>query len=104
MRNELPLNVGGECVFESIVAKIFEAAGYSVNQSVKLQHRSGDIDIVAEKDNKRYCVEVKYLQLYERAVERIYLTGKTFGMTPAVVVESKIDERKRSYYLEKYPD
>lgn len=98
------MNVGSECVFENIVAKIFEAAGYSVNQNVKLQHQSGDIDIAAEKDNKHYCVEVKYLQLHERAVERISFIGKTLEMKPVVVVGSKIDERKRSYYVEKYPD
>lgn len=98
------MNVGSECVFENIIAKIFEAAGYSVNQNVKLQRQSGDIDIVAEKDNKCYCVEVKYLQLHERAVERIYLIGKTVKMKPVAVVGSKIDERKRSYYAEKYPD
>lgn len=98
------MNVGSECVFENIIAKIFEAAEYSVKLNIKLQNQFGDIDIVAEKDNKRYCVEVKYLQLHERAVERIYLIGKTFRMKPVIVVGSKIDERKRSYYVEKYPD
>lgn len=98
------MNVKSESVFENVIAKIFEAAGYSVNQNFKLPHQSEYIDIVAEKDNKRYCVEVKYLQLHERAMDRICLIGKAVKMKPVAVVGNKINERIRSYYAEKYPD
>ena len=98
------MNTGSECVFENVVSKIFENAGYSVNQDGQLQHQLGYADIIAEKENRRYCIEVKYLQLRERAVDRICLMGKTHGMTPVAVVGSKIDDIRRNHYLEKYPD
>ena len=98
------MNTGSECVFENVVSKIFENAGYSVNQDGQLQHRLEYADIIAEKENKRYCIEVKYLQLRERAVDRICSMGKTHGMTPVAVVGSKIDDIRRNHYLEKYPD
>lgn len=104
IRDEVALNMGSEYAFENIVAKIFEAAGYSIKRDVQLQHRSRDVDIIAEKDNKSFCVEVKYLWIYEGAVEQVCLAGKTLEMMPVIVVGSKIDEKKRSYYLEKYPD
>lgn len=98
------MNTGSECVFENVVSKIFENAGYSVNQDGQLQHQLEYADIIAEKENRRYCIEVKYLQLRERAVDRICSMGKTHGMTPVAVVGSKIDDIRRNHYLEKYPD
>ena len=98
------MNTGSECVFENVVSKIFENAGYSVNQDGQLQHQLEYADIIAEKENRRYCIEVKYLQLRERAVDRICSIGKTHGMTPVAVVGSKIDDIRRNHYLEKYPD
>lgn len=100
----MSLNAGSECVFENVVSKIFENAGYSVNQDGQLQHQLEYADIIAEKENRRYCIEVKYLQLRERAVDRICSIGKTHGMTPVAVVGSKIDDIRRNHYLEKYPD
>jgi predicted RecB family endonuclease len=100
----MSLNTGSECVFENVVSKIFENAGYSVNQDGQLQHQLEYADIIAEKENRRYCIEVKYLQLRERAVDRICSMGKTHGMTPVAVVGSKIDDIRRNHYLEKYPD
>lgn len=98
------MNTGSECVFENVVSKIFENAGYSVNQDGQLQHQLEYADIIAEKENRRYCIEVKYLQLRERAVDRICSMGKTHGMTPVAVIGSKIDDIRRNHYLEKYPD
>ena len=56
------MNTGSECVFENVVSKIFENAGYSVNQDGQLQHQLEYADIIAEKENRRYCIEVKYFQ------------------------------------------
>lgn len=91
-------------MFENIIAKIFCEAGYAIKQDVQLEQRSGDIDIVAEKDGNSYCIEVKYSQLIEKAVERIYTIGQSCGMTPILVTAFKIDEKKRSQYQEEYPD
>lgn len=96
------MNVRNEILFENIVARIFEEAEYIVRQNVKLKERTGDIDIIAEKNNKSYCVEVKYSQLLERAVKQIYLIGTACEMIPVIVVGRKIDESKRSYFEEKF--
>lgn len=91
-------------MFENIIAKIFSEAGYAIQQDVQLEKRSGDIDIVAEKEGNSYCIEVKYSQLIEKAVERIYTIGQSCGMTPILVTAFQIDEKKRSHYQEEYPD
>ena len=54
------MNVIDGYMFEKYVAKIFEEAGYSVELEKRLEDRSGDIDIIAEKEAKRYCIEVKF--------------------------------------------
>lgn len=41
-------------MFENIIAKIFSEAGYAIQQDVQLEKRSGDIDIVAEKEGNSY--------------------------------------------------
>ena len=51
------MNVIDGYMFEKYVAKIFEEAGYSVELEKRLEDRSGDIDIIAEKEAKRYCIE-----------------------------------------------
>ena len=81
-------------MFENIIAKIFSEAGYAIQQDVQLEKRSGNIDIVAEKEGKRYCIEVKYSQLIEKAAEQINTIGKSCGMTPILVTAFKIDEKK----------
>lgn len=91
-------------MFDNIIAKIFSEAGYAIQQDVQLEKRSGDIDIVAEKEGNSYCIEVKYSQLIEKAVERIYTIGQSCGMTPILVTAFQIDEKKRSHYQEEYPD
>ena len=65
------MNVKDGYTFEKYVAKIFEEAGYSVELEKRLEDRSGDIDIIAEKEAKRYCIEVKFSRIIDKAVERI---------------------------------
>ena len=65
------MNVIDGYMFEKYVAKIFEEAGYSVELEKRLEDRSGDIDIIAEKEAKRYCIEVKFSRIIDKAVERI---------------------------------
>lgn len=57
-------------MFENIIAKIFCKAGYAIKQDVQLEQRSGDIDIVDEKEGNSYCIKVKYSQLIEKAAGR----------------------------------
>ena len=65
-------------MFEKYVAKIFEEAGYSVELEKRLEDRSGDIDIIAEKEAKRYCIEVKFSRIIDKAVERICTIAEAY--------------------------
>lgn len=54
------MNVKDGYTFEKYVARIFDEAGYSVELEKRLEDSSSDIDITAEKDAIRYCIEVKF--------------------------------------------
>ena len=56
--------------FENSVAKIFIEAGYTVKQGVQLENQIGDIDIIAEKDKRKFCVEVTYSRITEKAIQQ----------------------------------
>ena len=90
-------------MFEDCVAKIFNEAGYSVTQNVKLGKKD-EIDIVVQKESKRICVEVKYAQITEIAVKRISIIAESNEMIPAVVTATYVEEKKREYYQKKFPN
>ena len=97
------MNVNDGYMFEKYVAKIFEEAGYSVELEKRLEGRLGDIDIIAEKGTKRYCIEVKFSQVIERAVERICTVAETYNMIPVIVSAYVIDDKRKNLYQKKYP-
>ena len=61
------MDIKNSYAFENLVAKIFSESGYTVKQGVQLENKTGDIDIIAEIDNRKYCVEVKYSRKIGRA-------------------------------------
>lgn len=88
------MNVGSECVFESIVAKIFEAAGYSVNQSVKLQRQQEGITI-AKREGKYRGSQKKYVGRY--LFEEFYKQWKKGDITQKYMCE-KLNISRRTLY------
>lgn len=76
----MPDTVGNEISnyrkFEECIAKIFSEAEYSTVLNMVLPNNTGEIDIVAEKDGRKYCVEVKYAQATERAMNQISVKAK----------------------------
>ncbi len=90
--------------FEECIAKIFSEAEYSTASNVVLERNKGDIDIVAEKDGRKYCVEVKYAQVTERAIHQIYVKAESYGMLPVLVTAQSIEEKRREEYQNKYSD
>ena len=78
--------------FELCIAKIFEQAEYSVERDVQLDAGKGDIDIVAQKDEKTYAVEVKYAQVTEKVIGRVCYNAKILGMIPVLVTAFKVEE------------
>ena len=98
------MNIKDGYLFEEFVAKLFKEAGYSVEQEKKLEARLGDIDIIAEKDTKKYCVEVKFSQVIEKAIERISAIAETYKMIPILVSAYIVEEKRREYYQKRYPE
>ena len=86
--------------FENYIAKIFKEAGFSITQNVPVSEikNSGDIDIVAVKDEKEYCVEVKYRIVERHSVERICEIAKEKEMIPVLVTAYILEEKRREYY------
>ena len=88
--------------FENSVAKIFIEAGYTVKQGVQLENKIGDIDIIAEKDKRKFCVEVKYSRITEKAIQQICDTAESNEMIPLLVTAYTIEEKRKEYYQKSY--
>lgn len=97
------MNINNCYVFEDIVAKIFRKSGYATNQNVQLEDKKGDIDIIVEKDNRKFCVEVKYSRITEKAIQQIYSMAESNGMEPLLVTAYEIEEKRKEYYQKGYP-
>ena len=91
------MNINNCYVFEDIVAKIFRESGYATNQNVQLEDKKGDIDIIVEKDNRKFCVEVKYSRITEKAIQQIYSMAESNGMEPLLVTAYEIEEKRKEY-------
>jgi Holliday junction resolvase-like predicted endonuclease len=98
------MDIKNSYAFENLVAKIFSESGYTVKQGVQLENKTGDIDIIAEIDKRKYCVEVKYSRITERAMQRICDTAESNKMIPLLVTAYDIDEKRKEYYQKQYPD
>lgn len=97
------MNINNCYVFEDIVAKIFRESGYATNQNVQLEDKKGDIDIIVEKDNRKFFVEVKYSRITEKAIQQIYSMAESNGMEPLLVTAYEIEEKRKEYYQKGYP-
>lgn len=98
------MDINNSYLFENCVLKIFKEAEYSVKQNVIVNNYRGDIDIVAEKNGVKYCVEVKYSPLSDKAATRIVDIAEECKMNPILVVSKYINSDKRGYFQEKYSD
>lgn len=98
------MDVHNYYAFENCVANIFNAAEYSVAKDVRLEQKEVYIDIVAEKDSKKFGIEVKYSQIREETIMRICMVVGMCNMVPVVVTSYPIEEKRRNYYQEKYPE
>lgn len=93
------------CRFENCIAKIFEEAEYSITRNVRIKNNPGyEIDIVAEKNKNKFCVEVKYSRVTDMAVKRIYKVSELSNMQPILVTAFNIKEKRKMYFQEMYPN
>lgn len=90
--------------FENCIAKIFEEAAYSITRNVRVKNTRYEIDFVAEKNKNKFCVEVKYSQVTDMAVKRIYKVSELSNMQPILVTAFNVKERQKIYFQEMYPN
>ena len=98
------MNINNYVLFENCVAQIFREAEYSIQQNMTINNRRDEIDILAEKNGEKYCIEVKYALVNDCAAERITQIAQNNKMLPILVIAEYIKKRKREYYHEKYPE
>lgn len=90
--------------FEECVAKILSEAGYSTLLNVVSEKNRGEIDIVAEKNGNKYCIEVKFTHISENTILQTLANANTNSMLPVLVTSQIIEEKKRKEYQNKYSD
>ena len=98
------MDIKNSYAFENSVAKIFIEAGYTVEQRVQLENKMSDIDIIAENDESKYCVELKYSRINDRSVKQVCFLAESIKMVPVLVTAYYIEEAKRSYYNKLCPE
>lgn len=98
------MNINNYQLFENCVIKIFSEAEYSVQQNVIINECQNGIDIVAEKNGEKYCIEVKYSLINKRVADEIIAIAEEQNMLPILVVSDYINAEKREYYKNMYPN
>lgn len=98
------MNIHNALLFEQTVSKIFNESGYSIERNVNLNCTFGDIDIIAKKDSKTYCVEVKYSPIINKAAGKICSIANEAKMHPILVTAYYIDPKRKKQINKDYPD
>lgn len=94
------MNLYNYVLFEKCVARIFQKAEYSIQRNVMLNN-GVEIDIIAEKDDNKYCIEVKYASVSGHVADRISQIAIDNKMIPILVAaEYVIDEKRKKFYNE----
>lgn len=106
MRDNKILRSG--CIFEQYVSNLFNKSGYQIIKEVDMKEDKpnllgGRVDIIAKKEEKIYCIEVKFSTISEKTMEQIcrYISGT--DMIPVIVTASEVKEEEKSIYKNKYP-
>ncbi|HFQ3427034.1 TPA: restriction endonuclease, partial [Streptococcus equi subsp. zooepidemicus] len=98
-----------EYIFEQYVSNLFNKSGYQiVNEAdmkeVKSNLPSRRADIIAKKEEKIYCIEVKFSTISEKTIEQVYSYISGTDMIPVIVTAFEVKEEEKSIYKNKYPE
>lgn len=96
------MNFEKHYLFEECVAKIFSEAEFDISKH-HITENNREIDIFAEKNERKYCVEVKYSPIQERAISQIYTIARECNAEAILVTIYELENRKRVYYESAYP-
>jgi len=101
--------VGSEYLFQSFLIKLFNKLGYKIETEVqkkdtisKFSNRRADI--IAIKEEKNYCIEVKYSRISKKVIEKVYNYISGTDMIPVIVTAFEIKKKERENYKKKYPE
>lgn len=84
--------------FEQYIADLFTKCDYRIEKNVPLstQGNDGDIDIVAQKKNRTYCIEVKLSSPTMQAAHKICKIAQQKDMIPVLISFSLIEQSRRA--------
>jgi archaeal holliday junction resolvase (hjc) len=95
--------VGSEYLFQSFLIKLFNKLGYKIETEVqkkdtisKFSNRRADI--IAIKEEKIYCIEIKYSRISKKAIEKVYNFISGTDMIPVIVTAFEIKKKERENY------
>lgn len=88
-------------LFEECVAKIFSEAEFAVSRQYRTENNR-EIDIFVEKNEMKYCVEVKYSPIQDNAVRQIHTIAKECNAEAILVTIYELEDKKRAYYENTY--
>lgn len=95
--------VGSEYLFQSFLIKLFNKLGYKIETEVqkkdtisKFSNRRADI--IAIKEEKNYCIEVKYSRISKKVIEKVYNYISGTDMIPVIVTAFEIKKKERENY------
>lgn len=88
-------------LFEECVAKIFSEAEFAVSRQYRTEDNR-EIDIFVEKNEMKYCVEVKYSPIQDNAVRQIHTIAKECNAEAILVTIYELEDKKREYYENTY--
>ena len=88
-------------LFEECVAKIFSEAEFAVSRQYRTENNM-EIDIFVEKNEMKYCVEVKYSPIQDNAVRQIHTIAKECNAEAILVTIYELEDKKRAYYENTY--
>lgn len=101
--------VSSEYLFQRFLIKLFGKLGYKIENEFqkkdtisKFSNRGADI--IAEKEEKIYCIEIKFSRISKKAIEQVYNFISGTDMIPVIVTAFEIKKKERTFYKEKYPE
>ena len=77
--------------------KNISEAEFAVSRQCRTEN-NGEIDIFVEKNEMKYCVEVKYSPIQDNAVRQIHFIAKECNAEAILVTIYELEAKKRAYY------
>ena len=93
------MNIANGFIFERFVGNLFKLAEYSVLENGSMD---AGYDLLVEKDNQKYCIEIKYSRPTREALDRIESISKNFDAKPVFITCQFIQASLRKHLEDLY--